>query len=283
MKQLSLKQYTAIIRACALVMVLTILSLFLFSFTVTSRYAEDFLKQLGVSKTDADAKIVSSVLGGSLDVYGLRNAKNIVLANRAAVAKDLLVYVKKYVSTPAFAKEYHALRANEKPELRKAQTPEEMQKDMIENTKKSVADMEATIKKTNDAGTKKIFEDVLLQTKKQLKEAEDPNNKQIASYRKGYPQIAKDIEASNQRLIAEWEAKYPTNHLLFVKNRMQQFLDETSTIDFSAQLIDKNGKKIFVNKANESKGNRWKMGFRAGKEVVETARDFVQQWMNEIK
>jgi hypothetical protein len=283
MKQLSLKQYTAIIRVCALVTVLAILSFFLFSFTVASRYADDFLKQLGISKTDADAKIVSSILGGSLDQYGLKNAKNIALGNRAAVAKDLLVYVKKYVSTPAFSKEYSALRANEKPGFRKAQTPEEMQKDMIENAKKSVVDMEASIKKTNDAGTKKIFEDILLQAKKQLKEAEDPNNKQIASYRKGYPQLAKDMETSNQRLIAEWETKYPANHLLFVKNRMQQFLDETSTIDFSAQLVEKNGKKIFANKAYEGKSNRWKMGFRAGKEVVETARTFVQQWMNEMK
>jgi len=64
---------------------------------------------------------------------------------------------------------------------------------------------------------------------------------------------------------------------------MQQFLDETDDIDFNAVLETKNGKKIFVNRAYESKGNRWKMGFRAGKEVVETARAFIQNWMTEIK
>jgi hypothetical protein len=53
----------------------------------------------------------------------------------------------------------------------------------------------------------------------------------------------------------------PNNHLLFVKN----------------------GKKVFVNRAYESKNNRWKMAFRAGKEVVQPARAFVQQWLGEIK
>jgi hypothetical protein len=283
MKQLGLKQYVAIIRVCALLTLLAILSLFLFSFTVTRSYADDFLKQLGISKTDADTKIAGSILGGSLDQYGVRNAKNIALGNRAAVTKDLLGYVKKYVGTPAFVKEYNTMRTNQKPQLSKHQTPEEMQRGMIESSKKSVADMEVTIKKTTDANTKKIFEDVLLQAKKQLKEAEDPNNKQIANYRKGYPQLLKDTEAGNQKILAEWEQAYPSNHILFVKKRMQQFLDETKDIDFNTQLIEKNGKKYFVNKAYESKGNRWKMGFRAGKEVVETARAFVQQWMNEIQ
>ena len=252
----------------------------LFSFTIKT-LTGDFLKQLGISKTDADEKIINSILGGSLDQYGVRNAKNIAVGNRAAVTKDLLIYTKTYVGSPAFIKAYNELRQREKPEVRVMQTPEAMHKELIERSKKAVADMEASAQKA-DATMKPMFEKMVVDAKKQLKEAEDPNNKMIANYRKNYPQGLKDMEKVNQKLLADWESKYPGNHLLFVKMRMQQFLDETKDIDFNAQLIEKNGKKYFVNKAYESKGNRWKMAFRAGKDAVETARTFVQQWINEI-
>ena len=39
----------------------------------------------------------------------------------------------------------------------------------------------------------------------------------------------------------------------------------------------------FVKKAYEDKSKQWKMAFRAGKEVVEPAREFVQNWVQEIK
>ncbi|MBS4066923.1 MAG: hypothetical protein KGZ74_20340 [Chitinophagaceae bacterium] len=264
----------------AIIFILLTGSFILFSFTIKT-LTGDFLKQLGISKTDADEKIINSILGGSLDQYGIRNAKNIAVGNRAAVTKDLLLYTKTYVGSPAFIKAYNELRQREKPEVRVMQTPEAMHKELIERSKKAVADMEASAQKA-DATMKPMFEKMVVDAKKQLKEAEDPNNKMIANYRKNYPQGLKDMEKVNQKLLEDWESKYPGNHLLFVKMRMQQFLDETKDIDFNAQLIEKNGKKYFVNKAYESKGNRWKMAFRAGKDAVETARTFVQQWINEI-
>jgi hypothetical protein len=68
-----------------------------------------------------------------------------------------------------------------------------------------------------------------------------------------------------------------------VKKRLQEFLNTTNGIDFSAELTEKNGKKVFVNPDYERKDGRWKMAFRAGKEVVEPARNFVQKWIGEIK
>lgn len=86
-----------------------------------------------------------------------------------------------------------------------------------------------------------------------------------------------------QSLIA-WDSKYPANYLLFVRQRLLQFLEETKDIDFDAALTTQNGKKIFVNPAYEKqKGSYWKMAFRAGKEVVEPARNAVKQWVDEIK
>ena len=61
-------------------------SFLLFSFTAKN-FTEDFLQQLGISKTSADLKITNSLLGGYLDQYGLQNAKNIATGNRAAVRR----------------------------------------------------------------------------------------------------------------------------------------------------------------------------------------------------
>ena len=42
---------------------LSVVSLFIMSFTVSEKITQDFLKQLGISKTDADRKINDGFLG----------------------------------------------------------------------------------------------------------------------------------------------------------------------------------------------------------------------------
>lgn len=281
MKKISFSNLPALLKAGIITFVLAIISLFLFSFAVNKLNA-DFLKELGISKTDADNKITNSILGGYLDASGARNAKNIVLGNRTAVAKDLLDYVKQYVNSGPFKNEYNTLKERNKPIENKPKTPEEIRKETIDAYKKSVAQMEETLKKA-DANTKPIFEKVLAESKKLLKDAEDPNNKNMAGYTKAYPNMVKASLESHAGQLKQWEEQYPANHMLFVKQRLQQFLEETKDIDFAAELTTQNGIKKFVNPAYEKKSNRWKMAFRAGKEVVEPARAFVQQWIAEIK
>jgi hypothetical protein len=281
MKKISFNKQVTMLRICIIAFVLAIASLFLFSFTAR-KLADDFLKQLGITKSTADEKIANNILGGYLDVYGVKNTKNIITGNRAAVAKDLLTYTKEYVNSTIFTKQYGALKETNKPKEYKVKTPEEMRKENIEVYKKAVADAEGYLKKA-DAGTKPIFEKVLVESKKYLKEAEDPNNKQIAGYAKGYPELAESYQQSYTMELQKWESQYPANHLLFIKMRLQQFLSETADIDFAAELTAKSGKKIFVNPVYERKSNRWKMAYRTGNEVVATARAFVTQWIAEIK
>jgi hypothetical protein len=280
MKKFSENSFIIHLRIGIVTLVLVSVSAFLFSFS-GAKATGDFFKELGITKTEADKKIFSSLLIGYLDQSGVRNAKNILIGNRSAVAKDLLTYTKKQASSPDFIKEYNAMRENYKPKPATVETPEEMQKNTIALYKKSVADMEVSLKKA-DASMKPIFENVLAEGKKQLKEVEDPNNKTFANYKKNYPELVKATEASNQRQLAEWEKKYPVNHLLFIKTRLQTFLEETKDIDFDAELFEKNGKKYFTNKDYERKGNRWKLAYRAGRQVVEPARAFVQEWIAEI-
>jgi hypothetical protein len=282
MQKSSLNYLLTILRICIITFILAIISLVLFSFTL-DKINEDFFKQLGISKTEGDKKIAASLLGGYLNTYGIKNAKSIALGNRSAVANDLLAYTKQYVNTAAFKKEYAALKENNKPVLTTVQTPEEMQKATIAQYKKAVTDMEATVKRA-DASAKPVFEKVLLESQKLLKDAENPNNKTYVQYAKNYPQLAKDNEERNSSLLSNWEVRYPVNHMLFVKQRLITFLEETKDIDFNAALTLKNNKRIFLNPAYEQKrNNNWKMAFRAGREVVEPARTFVQQWLLELK
>ncbi len=257
------------------------ISFALFSFTV-KKINNDFLKQLGMTQSQADEKITHSMLGGYLDTYGLKNAKNIALGNRAAVVSDLLHYTKKHIASPAFKKEYAALKDKNKPKPYVVQTPDEMRAQNIAALKKSIVDLEGYQKKS-DASMKAMYDKSIADAKKMLADAEDPNNKAIVNYTKNYPKILKDNESYYERDLKKWEAQYPTDPIQFVKVRLQKFMTETEGIDYAAELITKNNKKVFVNPDYERKSNYWKMAFRAGKEVTETARTFVGTWLAEIE
>lgn len=260
--------------------IIATISFFLFSFRIAA-FNTDLLAKLGMSKSAADEKITNSILGGYLDAYGVKNLKTLATGNKAAIAKDLLVYTKKHVTSPAFIKEYQAMKLQAKPENKPLATPDEMQKESIDRLKKSIADLETSMKKS-DESMKSMFEKMLVDARKQLKASEDGTDKNLIAYRKNYPASLEITQRNYDNQLAEWEKRYPSNHMVFVKQRLQEFLQETEGIDFSAATIEKNGKKIFENRAYESKGDRWKMGYRAGKEVVETAREFVKQWMSEL-
>lgn len=282
MRKQLLNKMIARLRICIAGLILVILSLFLFSFTV-QKLKEDFLKQLGISQAEANSKITSSLLGGYLDHYGIRNLKNILVNDRATVVKDIAVYAKQYANSEAFKKEYAALKESNKPApAQKIQTAEEMRAEMIKGAKQYVANSEEALKKATPQ-TQKIMEQMLEAAKKNLKEAEDPNNKTIKLWAQHYESMKAMTQQSWENSMKDWEAKYPANHLLYVKVRLQSFLEATEGVDFNAQLTDKNGKKYFVNKDYERKDNRWKMAFRAGKDAVETARAFAGQWVSEIK
>lgn len=280
MKQVSFSRIKSFLNPAIVAVIFSAASFFLFSFAI-KKINDDLFKQLGISKTDADSKITQSILGGYLNAYGARNVKNIALGNRTALVKDLLNYTKKHVSSPAFIKEYAVLKENNKPVMNKVQTPEELRKDMVDNYKKSLVEMEKALKSA-DASMKPIFENAVTETKKQLEEAESPNNKMIATYTKNYPNLLKTNQQGYEQQLKDWETRYPANPLHYVKKQLQRFLDETADVDFEAELITKNQKKVFVNPQYERKGNYWKMAYRAGKEVVDPAREFVSAWIAEI-
>jgi hypothetical protein len=269
-------------RVTGIAFLLVFAGMTLVSFKAEKMYADVFAK-LGITKEQGNERISSGLLGGYLNYYGMRNLKNIVMNDRAAIIKDIAGYAKQYSASEAFKKEYFQMKEREKPTpIDKPQTPEEMRAGMIKNAKEAVASMEKLVKESSGS-MKTAFEKSLADAKENQKRVEDPNNKNQKAYTQNYPQSVKYFEQANIDNLARWEAKYPANYLLYVKKNLQAFLDATKDIDFSAELTERGGKKYFVKKEYEYKGNQWKAAFRCGKEPVEAARAFAQQWISEIK
>jgi len=282
MNQQSPRKVLLAFRVTGIAFFLVLTGMMLVSFKAQKMYADVFGK-LGLTKEQANERISSGLLDGYLNYYGIRNLKSIVMNDRAAIIKDIAAYAKQYAASDAFKKEYLKMKERDKPKpIAKPETPEEMKANMIKNAKDAVASAEKLVKESS-GDMKKIFEKSLVDAKQNQKNAEDPNNKYVKAYTQNYPGLVKQFEQANIDNINRWEAKYPANYMLYVKKNLQLFLDATKDIDFSAELTERGGKKYFVKREYESKGNQWKAAFRCGKEPVEAARAFAQQWLSEIQ
>ncbi|RYZ52442.1 MAG: hypothetical protein EOO14_16740, partial [Chitinophagaceae bacterium] len=75
-----------------------------------------------------------------------------------------------------------------------------------------------------------------------------------------------------QQDLKYWEAEFLATVNGLVKKRLQQFLQETASIDYNAKLARKDRKMVFVDPALEAKDPFWKACFRSGKRTVDAAR-----------
>ena len=82
--------------------------------------------------------------------------------------------------------------------------------------------------------------------------------------------------------MKELDAVCPADPRTLVANRLRHFLDVSSDVDYDAQLVDKDGKKVFADPALEARPKEWKMCFRAGKPATDAARAFAQKWLADL-
>ncbi len=254
----------------------------LFSFK-TTRFNNDVFSVIGISSTQANEKISNSILNGYMQTWGIKNVKNIAAGNRSAVAMDLLSYTKKYLSSDEFARVYAAEKENYKPQLPPAPaTPEAYRKELIDQATQMAGDAQKYYDNAS-AENKALFKSALDDAKKYLEDLQKPDNEFLKYYADNYSTTLEYYQKDSANQAAKWLAKYPDNPMLFVKNRLEEFMTATAGIDFNAATVERNGKLYFADQKYEAKDNKWKMAFRAGNDVVQTSRTFVQQWINEIK
>jgi hypothetical protein len=264
--------------------IILIVSSFLLMSYTTKKLTEDFWKQLGISESDGKKNIFYGFLQGGVNTFYAKNAKNIVLGNRAAVTTNLLNYTKKYIATPAFQKEYEKFRTDAKPQPPEPmKTKESIREKYIKDAELGISNIEKVIAATADVKVKKALGEQIPVQKKQLEDYKSPNSKMIEAAWQGEQNIFKRKNEQYLKSVKEWETAFPEKSVQLLKPLLEKFLEVTKGIDYNAVLTEQNGKRYFVNREYETKNYQWKMGFRAGKEVTETARTFVQQWLKELR
>jgi len=118
-----------------------------------------------------------------------------------------------------------------------------------------------------------------------LETVDDPNNR-VIKQRLDYAQRSNEQAVKQyQDKVKKFEANYPADPRQMIKIRLQQILDITADVDYSAELKDgwNNKVKVFVNPVYEKKPPEWKLAYRAGKQATDVLRSAAQQWLNELK
>lgn len=251
---------------------------FLFAFSAIG--AGDILQQLKVAKPDATRRIVEAFAHGNPDYWSVRQPfKAAAPAARAAMVEQVLVWTKAYVNSPQFAKDYAAYREQAKPQAEKRPTVDEELKKRrdqrnaeLAEAKKAVAEMPAEYRKAAEEGLEASAE--------AMKEFDKPEFRKME--REQIAQELADAAAEDQERMARWTSEYPADPKALVKQRLNQFLEETAGVDYAAQLVNKNGKMRFANAAYEQKSSTWKLAYRAGKDATEKARAFAAAWVKEL-
>jgi len=253
----------------------------LFAFRWKQVYG-DVWQQLGISQTKGEESIRESFMSGYLQYYSARNIKNVLLNDRAAIAKDLMTQAKQQINSESFRKQYETIRNSAKPveypyELK---SKEEIRKEKIAEMEKSISESEALVKKMPEL--EKNMRETINLFKQQVKDYKDPNNQMIELFYQNEINNKKQREQSYNESLERWKNDYPENYKILIRKRLRHFVDLAATVDFNAELKEVNGKKKFVNPKYEGQNYEWKQIFRAGKEVIIPAIGFSEQWIREL-
>ena len=276
------KQVLVLLRISAITIILIYLSLFLSSYNYSAKVADDLWKQLGMSQQQGAEKIRNSFMSGYLDYWGVRNFKNLSGGDKTAIAKDLLVYTRIYLSSDAVKSAYLKEKESARPIAPVADnlTKDDIRKREIETMKKGIANAEAMVKQFPDM--EKSVRKTIVEFEKTIKDFGSPDNKIIDIIYQSQLSGNKLKEDRYKESLKSWEQNYPADYRLKLKTYLEKYLSTSATVDFGAALTEKYGKKIFVNPDYERKSDEWKMIFRAGKEVYTVVQPFAGQWLKEI-
>jgi flagellar biosynthesis GTPase FlhF len=246
--------------------------------------AQSGLSNLSLIINDLKPQIVASLRDGFLPSYSNRNAyKAAPPAARVAFVNQALNWLKTYTNSAEFKADYAKQRAEARPERPESKgTPADQyakqqadQRKGIEDMKKAAASMPPDQQKQMNE-TIKQMEAMLEQNAK--------NPEMEKAVKAAYEQDAQSDEERYKKDIADYENRFPADPKVLIASRLREFLDQTRDIDFNARLQPAGGGMMrFADEQYESKGERWKQCYRAGKEPCEAARSFAAEWLKQLE
>jgi hypothetical protein len=97
----------------------------------------------------------------------------------------------------------------------------------------------------------------------------------------GLPKFRKILDNAVDNAIdsKDNDGRYPSDPQKLVKKRLEEFLEVSGSVNFDARLSG-NG---FADAEYQNKSDQWKMCFRAGREVVNAAREDAKAWLGELQ
>jgi hypothetical protein len=250
--------------------------------TLASVAAQDHLATLGISEGRAKEAVFDSFMSDAVSIAG-KPAAFIAMAPAARVAlvNFALTLARTFVESDDFKRRYADHREANGPDP----LPEEQTADSI--LAKQRAGFEQQV-----AEMRKMFDQITPEQRATLEEGWKQMRDQMAAMEQGERRkeidgALKDQRAalvrSREEALKAFEKTYPTDPRALVTLRLRHFLDVTKDVDFAAQLVDKDKKRVFADPANEARPGEWKMAFRAGKPATDAARTFAQKWLNDLQ
>ena len=244
--------------------------------------AQDHLATLGISEGRAKEAVFDSFMSGAVSIAG-KPAAFIAMspAARVALVNFALNLARTFVESNEFKQRYADHREANGPEpLAEAQTADAIFAKQRAGFENQVAEM------------RKLFDQITPEQRATLEEGWADMRRQLDEMEKGERRtqiegLLKDQRAEQLRqrdaAMKELEKTYPADPRALVATRLRRFLDVTRDVDYAAQLVDKDKKKVFADAAMEARPSEWKMSFRAGKPATDAARAFAQKWLDDLQ
>ena len=245
----------------------------------TRNKVDDLLKELGIPASHAKTYIWKTFIDEAFPLPSKSNIEKYPQNKRAAAVQVIGAYIKEYLTSGDFAKQYQVLREEKKPKL--PHSLEERLKKEINNLYQALKEAEDASRKA-DTELKSIYEASIRKYKQSINALENDYDPQHAAQIEGIV-TQYDYDMSDYRFrLKQFEKKYPANVKLFIRNRLQDFLQLSSTVDFDADREPKSNGQKLAGPHYEEKPQAWKYCFLAGRDATTAARKLAAKWMKEI-
>jgi ATPase involved in DNA repair len=258
---------------------LLIASLFLMSF-MSASYVADILKQLQIAEDEARSYIFENFQTGTLNIPYSKMVKNVAVGKRAEAVRELGDYIRKYTESAEFINAYNQQREAAKPQGA-GDIKDRLQK-RLEEIERDINTAETDMKSAG-GDMKKLYEATIKMLKEEQKALKNPKDPMHPMYLQNLSEGGMVDEEQYEQELKNFEASWPATAKELVKIRLREFLNKTADIDFDAKLVQSGGRKKFADPRLEKKDGDWKRCFRAGKETIDAARAYAQQWLNSLR
>jgi hypothetical protein len=277
--------YRKLLIAIAATALIIIMSSFAMVSYQAKKTPEEFWKQLGKTEQEIKEQINLCFINEGGLYAMVQKTNSLAPGDRAAITTEAMKYTKQYINTADFEKEYQQIKESLKPKtfVAAVKTKETIREEYIKRNEIVIQNLQKQLLlSTTDAFFKKAYTEHIAEAKREIEDYKKPNSLSIDNARRLEQENSKKLNERFKGLAKQWEINYPQNYQQRIKAKLVKFLGATNGIDYKASVIERNQKQIFANPTYEAKSTAWKTAFYAGKEVTETARTFVQQWIKEL-